>query len=322
MIIPSDNYDDKELIEFLGMQESQNIDSTLSFLDQIDDRLENGRILQGDTLPWSGTYDRVRLGEGQVSLWAGINGHKKSMLLGQIMMWLAQETKVGIASFEMPVIDTMERMIYQAAGCVPSRSFGKSWAEWGDQKMYFYDQLDTVPADRVLGVIFYMANELGIKHIAIDSLTKCGLPSGDRDAEKRFIDTLAAAAKALKIHIHLVAHVRKPPQGGETYIPNKFDVRGAGELTDLVDNVFICWMDKRKESLNKKRRSGAIIASDEQDYMDKNPDQRLICCKQRHGAWEGAIPLWFDPDSLQFVNGDGARTLAFDIPVIPVQRFA
>lgn len=179
--------------------------------------------------------------------------------------------------------------------------------------MYFYDQLDTVPAERVLGVVFYMATELGIKHIMIDSLTKCGLPSGDRDAEKRFIDTLSATAKALQIHIHLVAHVRKPPQGGEGYVPNKFDIRGAGELTDLVDNVMIVWMDKKKEAINKKEQFNKPLTPQEMEYVRDNPDQRLICCKQRHGAWEGQIALWFDPKSLQFIPNDSGRPLPFEL---------
>jgi twinkle protein len=313
MNIPNDNYDDKDLLDFIGMQESQDIGTTKDFAQQIDERLENGRQLRGDPLPWSHTADHIRFGEGQVTIWAGINGHKKSMLLGQVMMWMAQSTKVGVASFEMPVVDTMERMISQAAGCRPSRGYAKDWIEWGNEKMYFYDQLDTVPAERVLGAMYYMAKELGCKHIMIDSLTKCGLSAGDRDAEKRFIDTLAAAAKALGVHIHLVAHVRKPPQGGEAYIPNKFDIRGAGELTDLVDNVMIVWMDKKKESINKKQQAGKSLTSDETDYLSNNPDQRLICCKQRHGAWEGTIGLWFDSQSLQFINGENARPLPFAV---------
>jgi twinkle protein len=313
MNVPQDNYNDKELLEFIGQQESQDIGTTTDFAQQIDERLENGRVLRGATLPWNKTHDHIRFAPGQVTIWAGMNGHKKSMLLGQVLMWMAQEERVGVSSFEMPVVDTMERMVSQAAGCSPSREFAQKWVNWGEGKMWFYDQLDTVPAERVLGSMYYMAKGLGCKHIMIDSLTKCGLPAGDRDAEKRFIDTIAAAAKALDVHIHLVSHVRKPPQGGEAYIPNKFDIRGAGELTDLVDNVMIVWMDKKKEALSKKLAAGINLDGTDTEYMDKNPDQRLICCKQRHGAWEGTIGLWFDSDSLQFTADSGGRTLPFDV---------
>ena len=311
--IPNDDYSDSALIEFIGMQESQDIGTTTDFKEAIDERISNGFILEGSKLPWSNTHDHIRFKGGQVTIWAGMNGHKKSMLLGQVMMWMAQDEKVGIASFEMSVVDTIERMIFQAAGCIPSKEFANKWVQWGENKMYFYDQLDTVPASRVLGSMYYMAKHMGCKHIMIDSLTKCGIPAGDKDAEKRFIDTLAASAKALDIHIHLVAHVRKPQQGGEAYIPNKFDIRGAGELTDLVDNVMIVWADKKKAAIAKRLQANLSVPSDDSEYHDTNPDQRLICCKQRHGRWEGTIALWIDPNSMQFTADSSTRVLPFYI---------
>ena len=196
MNIPTDNYDDKELLEFIGQQESQNITWSDYFIGEVDERLENGKVLRGSLLPWSNTHNLIRFREGEVSIWAGMNGHKKSFLLGQIMMWFAINERVGVSSFEMPVIDTMIRMIYQAAGCTPSRKFGRRWARWGYDRICFYNQLDTVPSERVLGSIFYMAKEMNCKQISIDSLTKCGLPSGDKEAEKRFMDILSATAKA------------------------------------------------------------------------------------------------------------------------------
>jgi len=313
MNVPSDNYDDKELLAFLGERESQDINWGSDYVAELGDRLKNGKLLEGSKLPWGKSHNIIRFREGEVSIWAGMNGHKKSMLLGQIMMWFAQEERVGIASFEMPVLDTMQRMVHQAAGCVPGQEFGERWAIWNHERICYYDQLDTVPSERVLGVIFYMAKELGCKHIMVDSLTKCGLPSKDCDAEKRFIDTLSATAKALKVHIHLVAHVRKPQQGGETYQPNKFDIRGAGELTDLVDNVMICWKDKKVEDIRRKVENSFTLTSDETKYIEDNPDQRLICAKQRRGEWEGQLGLWFHQPSLQFTPDARNLPLPFEM---------
>lgn len=317
-ILPPKNYSDQEMMRFIGQQESQDIICAPSLQDQIDTRLREGRTLRGDTLPWTDTHWKIRFGEGQVSLWAGFNGHMKSMLLGQVMMWMSQTVRVGIASFEMPVIDTMERMIRQAAGCAPSVQFGREWANWSDNKLFFYDQLDTVPPDRVLGVMYYMATELGVKHMLFDSLTKCGLPAGDRDAEKRFIDTISAAAKALKVHVHLVAHVRKPPSAvhNKIMIPNKYDVRGAGELTDLVDNVLIVWHDKKRAMLERLQAKNTLDDK-ELAYLEENPTHRLIVEKQRHGEWEGTIPLYFHKKSLQFSNYNVDKQLPFDVTEKP-----
>lgn len=312
-IIKPDNYDDRELIEFLGQQESQNVETGLYYADQIAERLKNGKILLGSRLPWTGSHEKVAFNGGQITVWAGYNGHMKSMVLGKIMMWIARDMKVGVASFEMPVIDTATRMIYQAAGCVPSQAFGQQWAEWSNDKIYFYDQLDTVPAERVLGVIFYMARELGVKHVMVDSLAKCGLPFNDGSAEKRFIDTLAAAAKALNIHIHLVSHLRKPSSVGRAVIPDKYDVKGAGEITDLVDNVMIFWMDKKAATLRRFQSEGKELTGEEAEYIDENPTHRLIVAKQRHWEFEGTIPLWFNGDNLQFAGDNSGRVLPFNL---------
>ena len=37
------------------------------------------------------------------------------------------------------------------------------------------------------------------------------------------------------------------------------------------------------------------------------PDMFIICDKQREGEWEGAIGLWFDESSLQFMGSKDGR---------------
>jgi twinkle protein len=298
------NYTDKDLIAFLGTQESQNIAWGSDYEAELLDYFRNGQVLTGAKLPWSKTHDKIRFRPGEVSIHAGMNGHRKSMVTGQMMEWFAADGEpCGIASFEMPVRDTQKRMCQQAAGSSqPSPGYIKEWAQWNFERLAYYDKLDTTPSSRVLGAVFYMAKDMGCKHILIDSLTKCGLPYGERGAEKDFIDALCATAKAFQIHIHLVCHVRKPASQGEEYIPNKFDVRGAGELTDLVHNVFIHWADKKKIKLRSKLDNGLTLTPAETDYLDKRFDQRLIVEKQRNGSFEGTIGLNFD-QSLQFHDG-------------------
>lgn len=301
-------YTDKDLITFLGQQESHAIRWGHEYTDELLDHFKNGQVLTGAKLPWAKTHDTIRFRPGEVSVHAGMNGHRKSMVTGQMMEWFAaQGEPAGIASFEMPVRDTQKRMCQQAAGTPhPAPGFIREWAQWNHLTIAYYDKLDTTPSSRVLGAIFYMAKDMGCKHILVDSLTKCGLPYGERGAEKDFIDALCATAKVFQIHIHLVCHVRKPQSQGEEYIPNKFDVRGAGELTDLVHNVFIHWADKKKAKLITKRDSGINLTDAETEYVEKRFDQRFIVEKQRNGAFEGTIGLNFD-ESLQFNEGRKIR---------------
>lgn len=302
MKIPS-NIDFGDYIKLVGELESQEIYPAGYWTDKVLSRLD-GQEITGDTLPWSKSHFCVRLRKGEVSIWAGMNGHRKSMLLGQIMTHLAKSRLIAIASLEMYPEETLYRMVCQSATAInPTKEYARKWMAWADERIVIYDQLDKVRGERILGFIHYCARELGAEHIMIDSLTKCGIASDDRDGEKDFIDRLQWAAKTLGVHIHLVCHVRKPQSQGEEYVPNKFDIRGAGELTDLVDNVFIVWKDKTREEALQLQDAGMDLGNKHLKALD-GPDQLLIVAKQRHGAWEGRFNLWFHK-SMQFCGTEG-----------------
>ena len=304
----------EEYLSKIAVDEGSRIHRPSNWFHQIAERLyamQNNLGPEGDKLPWSKTHDHVRLRPGELSLWAGMNAHRKSMCLGWIMAHLANDCSVAIASLEMKPEETMLRMARQCVGSsAPGTDAVGDFIKWADNdRLWFYDELDKVPWRRILGFVYYAAKELNCKHIVIDSLTKCGISQGDGEAEKEFIDRLQWAAKTLNTHIHLVCHVRKPHSAGEEYVPNKFDVRGAGELTDLADNLFIVWKDKRRENLVQSidQFGPDSLEQKDRDYLSKSSDQKLIVAKQRHGAWEGVINLYFHGPSLQFVSKERRR---------------
>jgi hypothetical protein len=80
---------------------------------------------------------------------------------------------------------------------------------------------------------------------------KCVRGEDDYNGQKDFVNDLCSFAQDSGVHVHLVHHVRKGES--EHKAPGKFDIRGAGSITDLVDNVFIVWRNKRAEE--KERRA-------------------------------------------------------------------
>ena len=139
---------DINFLEFVGLQERQYIESTKYFLNEVKKRLANGVEVCGDKLPWPKTHEKVRLRPGEVSLWAGINGHGKSLVLGQVLLWLPGDVKILIASMEMQPAATIERMCKQSLGTgTPSDQYVD---EFGDltENIYIYDQTDSVEAER------------------------------------------------------------------------------------------------------------------------------------------------------------------------------
>lgn len=290
---------DNDFIAFVGRQESQYIIKPSELADDVISRLAGETQHRGISLPWSKTYGKVALRPGEVSVWAGVNGHGKSALLGQVCAWALNTTWL-IASMEMQPSATMERMLKQVAGSrSPAPEFVRDFLAWTDNRLWLYDQIDTVKPERILGMIHYAAKVIHVKHIVIDSLMKCGLANDDYNQQKDFVDRLCWAAKSTGVHIHLVHHVRKGER--ESQIPDKFDIRGASEITDLVDNVFIIHRNKSKE---------ARISRGE-DVDPESPDCVLKVAKQRHGEWEGAFHLWHCNESRQFKPRPDERPMAY-----------
>lgn len=234
---------------------------------------------------WQKTRDKVRFRPGEVSLWAGINGHGKSMFLSQVGLDLCyQAERVMVASFEMKPVKQMHRMSRQASGSrMPSREFLEVFHQWTDERLWIYDHVGSVEWRKVIAVMRYAVANFGITHFVIDSLMKCVKGEDDYNAQKDFVNELCAFAQTHGVHVHLVHHVRKGDSEHKT--PGKFDVKGAGAITDQVDNVFIVWRNK--------------VAEQEKSA---EPTCMLACEKQRNGEFEGKLGFWFDIDSQQYLE--------------------
>jgi len=268
-----------------------NVKPAKDFLGDMLEHFNGNGESTGDTLPWFKTHDLIRFRHSEVTVWNGINGHGKSMLLGQVMMGFLQKRRGCIASLEMKPVITLIRMCRQAfGGRSPDMDYVQRFAERAMDKLWLYDQQGTVSADKLIQVIYYAAEKLQCEHFIVDSLLKCGLGEDDYNGQKRFVDRLCAAAKDTECHIHLVTHARKGED--EHTPPNKMSVKGTGSITDQVDNVLTVWRNKKKEHL---------IAEGKADFdMQKSPDALLICDKQRNGEHEPRIALWFDLPSMRY----------------------
>lgn len=288
---------DVDFLQFLGDQEQQFIVGLDQDRTGIVHRFSHGVEAQGDTLPWRKTHDHVRFRPGEVTLWAGINGHGKSMVLSHVTAHFIEFSKALVASMEMSIEALGYRLIrQQLASSTPTEELVQASVDWCcDDRLWVYDQLDTVASERILGMCVYAMEKLGIDHIIIDSLMKCGIGPEDYEAQSAFVDRLCWAAKTHGGHIHLVHHVRKGQD--EDAPPNKFDVKGSGAITDMVDNVLIVHRNKRKERNVEKGKEVERL----------EPDARLTVEKQRHGEWEGGISLYWHNESYQYLSGPDCK---------------
>lgn len=253
-----------------------------AFRDQLHAKFRGETEKKWGNLPFKKTLDMVRLRRGNFSLWSGINGDGKSALLGQVLLGLqGAGERVCVASLEMEPGDTLMRMAMQASALVePPAEWLDDFSAWTDGKLWIYDHLGSVKWRYMVALARYLSAETQITHLVIDSFTKCGIAPDDYEGQKQFADELFSHCRATGMHIHLVTHMRKGDRGYSKR-PSKFDVRGAGELTDIPDNVFLVSRNRDKED------------KPEDPKLMKEADTFLIVEKQRHHAFEGTIALWF-----------------------------
>lgn len=249
---------------------------------------------QGTYLPWPKTAELFRLRPHELTLWPGINGHGKSLVLNQVMLCAAaQGEKVLIASMEMRPVLTLQRMTRQATKQrEPGPKSIREFYGWSDDRLWLYDHIGSVNWKHLIAVCRWCVANLGITQFVIDSLMRCGIAETDYDGQKAFLDALCNFKNDHPVNVHLVMHSRK--KDDEFAPPGKFDAKGTGTITDLADNVLTVWRNKRKEA---QRELGQMTPE-----MMKKPDAMLICDKQRNYDWEGQIGLWYHRDSMQFLE--------------------
>lgn len=244
---------------------------------------------------------------GEVTAWAGFNGHRKSMLVSQVVLDLcAAGERVLVASFEMTVGKTLARMAQQCSGTSrPDAAWRRAFTEWTRGRLWLFDHLGSTTPDMAVGLCRYFATERKGGHVVIDSMMMVCASEESQDEQKQFVTALCRVALECGLHVHLVVHARKPQNGSEERPPTKYDIRGSAAISDQCANVITVWMDKAK--------ARELEANPLNEELREKPDAIVSIEKQRNGSWEGRIRLWFDNTSLRFCDDRISAVLPYDL---------
>lgn len=276
---------------------------------------EFNRVDEGLLLPWKKTHDTLRLREGETSIWAGVNGHGKSIIISNVVADMATHgVKCCVASMEFRTPLWLMKMARQIAGrSDPTEAFVRHITQIMARNLWAFDVSGRAKAERILDVFAYARRRYGIELFVIDNLTKCGFADDDYSGQKHFIETITDFARDMRTHVAIVAHMRKSES--EDKPSGKFGVKGSGGIIDMCDTSIEVWrnkpreraLEKIKQATNDVERDAAEAAAAK--YMDR-PDTLLLVNKQRATGIEPTIGLWFDKDSTQFLSSPEHRPRA------------
>ena len=284
------------------------------------EEMRNGFELEGLKLPWSKTHQDITLPTKYISILSGSSGNKKTTLSIQQLLYTSQFHKVGFASFEMRVNYLVRMMAAMSAGVQEStvgESCVREFAQFCKQRIFCFDEIGDVPANKVLAAVTRMGEE-GCILVVVDSLMMVDLYARSAQEEyakqRDFVANLSALAATYDMHIMLVAHNRKPGDHGDDYIPNKNSVRGSSGITDVAAVVLLAHSDQKKaQLLQDVRKHGHQLSDKEQQYVDRHPCQRLIVAKNRFAPFQGTIGLWQHTRSRQLLGDRADKGMRFGI---------
>ena len=290
-IINFPNYlsDEIDLTPFMDDEQTRKICRASDFKDKLIGLLTRGGE-SGLKMPWEGLAGRFECRQSELTIWAGAKGHGKSLVISQVLeTFITKGQKVFIISPEFPPHRVLHRMLIQSFGVHESRSIplANQWIDAVSDSLWLYDQQKSMSPQDIPALCRYAVKRLGVQHILIDSLMKCGVGSDDYNGQKKLVDSIQQVAHNSEVHIHLVAHSKKG--SSDDKIGGLHDVKGASEIADMAENVIFVWRNKAKELGGGKL--------DEPDCVVKVESQRNA------DGWIGLVPLWFNRSNFTFREG-------------------
>ena len=275
------------------------------FADELDQEFEPSLCIPPPTMRSTKLAHALGFRPGEVTVWAGYNGHRKSMFTGQVVLDMcAQDQRSLVLSLEMPPGKTLARMAQQACATdMPNRARREEFMRWTDGRLWLFDHIGRLTPSRCLAVLRYFAEELDGQHVFIDSYMKVVESEERMDEQKAMVGNLCDVAKDTGLHIHLIAHCRKPNGGAEDKPPSKYDIKGSGAISDQCHNVVLLWDNKAKRA--------ELERLEPRHDVRQQPDFIVVLDKQRNGSVEGKFGLSFDHRTLRFCDSDRAPIDAY-----------
>ena len=272
------------------------------------------KINNGQVFPWTKSHEKVWLNDGELTVWHGFTGHMKTQVCLQLALGLVQQgVKVHVASMELTPMELAGRLTALASGYQDtSDKYDSALFDYLAGKLFIYDRVDNVSHEEIQGMITHSAKVLGTKHIIIDNLMTCGTSATDYEDQSRFVKKLSALAKKYSIHIHLVAHAKKPESSKSSNpMPNSmYSISGSSNIANIANRIISVWYDKQKK-VYMEQGFPPDMEKSEVDKIKKAPDILLNVQKNRSRPYfEGYIGLWLVGGQVTEFNG---KRLSFDI---------
>jgi len=243
----------------------------------------------------------------EMTLWYGYSFHGKSQCVqNQIACNAARGKMSCVASFEQPAALTYSQimMSYNAYPNLPfTEDFDKAYDHMS-KLVFMYQSMDRADPVHLINTFTHAHKRYGIDTFVIDNIMTLNINRGDNTAQAEAADLLRVFVSKYPIHLHIIAHPRKPPES--TKVPPSMEsIRGAGEWGDMPHNVITVWRNMEKAEHMAESKNLNLDKDDIDEYDKTVPSGKILVRKQRTTGKTPMTRFWFDELTNRFTPNYG-----------------
>jgi len=227
----------------------------------------------------------------EITLWFGITSHGKSSILSNQICYAASLGKMSmVASFEQATPMTVAAMLtqYTADPEIGHSSDYDAALDSLTSKVVFFDSMLRANPDELIATMTLAHKQLGIDEFVVDNIMTLEVDRQDNTAQAGVADKFRVFTAQYPVHLHLVAHPRKPPAQEAAKPPSIADIMGASEWSAMAHNVICVWRDVAKSQRLAEMRDENIDPMEIMAFDESMPDGKAFWRKQRDS---GELPM-------------------------------
>lgn len=254
----------------------------------------------------------------ELTLWFGFSFHGKSQAVqNQIMSLVTKGKRCCVASFEQPPEQTFAQILTGFTAWPElwnSSDFDKAY-EYLSSLVFMYKSRKKANTKHLITTFIHAHKRYGVEHFIVDNVMTMDIDRGDNTAQAEAADLLRVFAAEYPVHVHLVAHPRKPPESTKNP-PGMAEIRGASEWGDMPNNIITVWRDMAKsEQVAEMEDSNSFNSAEIAAFFNSTPCGKLIVRKQRTTGETPMANFFFDKETKRFMSQPGrARPMFSDPP--------
>jgi twinkle protein len=254
----------------------------------------------------------LRFRKHETTVWTGYTGHGKSSLVEDVCCRLAKEGLMScLASLETRPDMTLAAMVkkWSGDGDIGHQDYFDEAYDALANNVLIYDYEEKCPPSALLDRFEYAHRRWGVANFVLDNVMMLKIDRQDNQMQSEAANDFKEFVKKYPVHLHIVAHPRKPPPGGASDSPSVHEVRGASEWCDMAFNVVSVWRNTKKESdLCALEQEGTEMAYQQaMELRMESPDGKVVVGKQRTTGKLPSVRFWFDEGSRRFVSAYGEQ---------------